>query len=411
MRSLLGLTVALCLGVTVWGCSDDSTSDGSGGSGGTGGSAGQGGSTSGGSAGSSTAGSAGASTGGSAGTAGTGGTGGNPNTFEIQAFDRDRITSDGSQPNFQHIETDVDFKQGPFEKVTLIVDLESTCYPFDSWLGANPSNPPPSGQNWPADCDAFDRNFEFTLDEPTQDGEPPAIELVRAITPFGGPLHFEIDITDVANGIAPGTHRLRSHISTWSDGAGQVSGSNGGWFVSAKIQVSPGPAPRNVLAVIPLYNGSHGAMSPDAINFDIPAGTTSTRVEYRATGHGGVFPSPGCNQPGEEFCKRDHRFFADGAQFDRQTPWRTDCKDLCTRKTFTTAGGGSFEYCEENPCGAIASVEAQRANWCPGSVTPPINFERSEYNTAGQHSFAWTISPVADGGSWRVSALLFAFGD
>ncbi len=406
MRSLVGLAVALCLGFTTLACSDDADSGGNGGSGGSTG--GQGGSAG-------TSGSAGtgaAGSGGSAGaTAGAGGVGGNPNAFDVQAFDHDRITSQSGEPNFQQIETDIDLKQGPFEKVMLIVDLESTCYPFDSWLGPNPSNPPPSGQKWPADCDAFDRNFEFTLDDPQNDGDPPAIELVRAITPFGGPLHFEIDITDVANGITPGPHRLRSHISTWSDGAGQVSGSNGGWFVSAKIQVSPGPAPRNVLAVIPLYNGSHGAESPMPIDFDVPQGTTSTRVEYRATGHGGVYPSPGCSQPGEEFCKRDHRFFADGTQFDRQQPWRTDCKDLCTRATFTNAGGGSFEYCEENPCGAIQSVEAERANWCPGSVTPPFDFERTEYSTAGQHSFGWTITPVADGGSWRVSATFFAFGD
>lgn len=408
MRSLLGVAIALCL-VAV-GCSEDDAggggggSAGSGGSGATAGTGGQAGSASGGSAGTGGA-------GGSTAVGGSGGTAGNPNTFEIQAFERDRITSQQGEPNFQHIETEIDLKDGPFEKVTLIVDLESTCFPFDSWLGPNPTNPPPTGHNWPADCDAFDRNFEFTLDEPTQAGEPPAIELVRAITPFGGPLHIEVDITDVANGIAPGTHRLRSHISTWSDGAGQVSGSNGGWNVSAKIRVSPGTAPRKVLAVIPLYNGSHGAMSPEHVDFTVPEGTTSTRIEYRATGHGGVYPSPGCSQPGEEFCKRDHRFFADGTQVDRQQPWRGDCKDLCTRATFTTAGGGSFEYCAENPCGAIQSVEAERANWCPGSVTPPIDFARPEYNTAGQHSFGWTVSPVADGGSWRVSATFFAFGD
>ncbi|MCA9632165.1 MAG: hypothetical protein KC766_31145 [Myxococcales bacterium] len=397
MRSLLGLAVVLCLGISTFACSDDSeSSSGNGGSGATGA---QGG----------TAGSTGGSAAGGAG-GGTAGTGGNPNAFEIQAFDRERITSDSSQPNFQHVETEVDLQRGPFEKVTLIVDLESTCYPFETWLGPNPSNPPPAGQSWPADCDAFDRNFEFTLDEPENDGDPPAIELVRAITPFGGPMHLEVDITDVANGIAPGPHRLRSHISTWSDSEGKVSGSNGGWNVSAKIQVSPGAAPRNVLAVIPLYNGSHGAESPMPIDFQIPEGTTSTRVEYRATGHGGVLPSPGCGQPGEEFCKRDHRFYADGTQFDRQQPWRDDCKDLCTRKTFST-GGGSLEYCAENPCGAIQSVEAPRANWCPGSVTPPIDFERPEYTAPGQHSFSWTITPVADGGSWRVSAMLFAFGD
>src|SRR5690606_33011124 len=218
-------------------------------------------------------------------------------------------------------------------------------------------------------------------------------------------LHFGIDITDVANGVGPGMHRLRTHISTWSDGAGVVSGSDGGWFVSAKIEATPGKAPRQVLAVIPLYNGSHGANMPPAATFQVPQGTVSNRVEYRATGHGGVYPSPGCTQPGEEFCRRDHRISADGTQFERFVPWRADCKELCTRATY-----GNLEYCAENPCGAIQSVEASRAGWCPGSVSPAFTWERPEFNVAGSHDFSWDISPVADGGSWRVSATYFAFG-
>ena len=35
------------------------------------------------------------------------------------------------------------------------------------------------------------------MDEPEVDTDPPALELVRAVTPFGGPHHFEVDITDV----------------------------------------------------------------------------------------------------------------------------------------------------------------------------------------------------------------------
>jgi hypothetical protein len=47
------------------------------------------------------------------------------------------------------------------------------------------------GVRRPADCDAFDRNFEIALDEPDADsGAPPGLELVRAITPFGGPLRL-----------------------------------------------------------------------------------------------------------------------------------------------------------------------------------------------------------------------------
>ena len=43
---------------------------------------------------------------------------------------------------------------GAYAQATLIVDLASTCFPFESAAA------PPAGQNWPADCDAFDRNFD-----------------------------------------------------------------------------------------------------------------------------------------------------------------------------------------------------------------------------------------------------------
>jgi hypothetical protein len=361
------------------------------------------------------------STGGSGGAAGAdAGSGGTPGDassdapaapYTINAFDNVRIGSDSSKPNFQNATADIDLEDGPFASVKLIIDLGTTCYPFDSWQ----NDPPPAGQNWPADCDAFDRNFEFSLDDPADPKVgPPAIELVRAITPFGGPEHLEVDITDVANGL-PGKHTLRTHISTYSDAAGKVSGSNGGWNVTAKIEVVPGKAPRNVLAVVPLYNGSEGAT--DVITppgFDVPAGTTSARIEYRATGHGGAAGDlPACQGPAEEFCHRTDTMSVDGATVSSFDPWRIDCDKLCTLKHQNTSAGG-FDYCLENPCGAIASVKASRANWCPGSMTPPYlvtSKAAPALIAAGQHTFSWKFSNIADGGTWRLSATYFAFGD
>ncbi len=367
------------------------------------------------SAGSSSSGGSGGS-GGSAGSAGVGGSAGDaasdaaqyPAPYSINAFDNVRIGSDSSQPNFQNATADIDLKDGPFASVKMIIDLGTTCYPFDNWK----NDPPPSGQNWPADCDAFDRNFEFTLDDPADPKVgPPAIELVRAITPFGGPEHLEVDITNVANGL-PGKHTLRTHISTYSDAAGQVSGSNGGWNVTTKIEVVPGKAPHNVLAVIPLFNGSEGAT--DTITppgFQVPAGTTSARIEYRATGHGGAQGDLGaCIGPAEEFCKRTDILSVDGAQVTTFTPWRTDCSKLCT--IATTSSGQ--QYCTENPCGAIQSVQAPRANWCPGSMTPPYDLNDKQAPallSAGQHTFSWKFSNIDQGGTWRLSATYFAFGD
>ncbi len=328
--------------------------------------------------------------------------------FSVSAFDSVRIGSDSSAPNFQEATQSIDFGSGPYTSVTLVVDLESTCYPFEKWL----TNPPPSGQNWPTDCDAYDRNFEFTLDQPSDASVgPPGIELERAITPFGGPLHLEVDVTDVANGL-PGKHDLTVHISTYSDAAGKVSGSNGGWNVSAHFDMVPGAAPRHVLSVVSLFNGSQTTPDPiPALSFEAPAGTTSGRLEYRATGHGGVLGASGCGAgPAEEFCQRTHALFVDGGVVTDFIPWRADCSSLCTVAHQDVIGSG-WDYCLENPCGAISSVNAPRANWCPGSETPPFLVDSPALSEPGSHDFSWVINEVADGGTWRLSATYFAFGD
>lgn len=64
----------------------------------------------------------------------------------------------------------------------------------------------------------------------------------------------------------------------------------------------------------------------------------------------------------------------------------------------------------ENPCGAIESVRAPRANWCPGDVTPPFTFAPDAWNTPGEHRFGFNVFGVKPGGSWRTSAVVFAFG-
>jgi Peptide-N-glycosidase F, C terminal len=364
-------------------CGDDAaTATGAGGSGGAGGTTGQG---------------------------GAGGTAPPAEPYTITAFDNQRISSNPDDPNFHDVFSDIALIDGPFASVTLVIDLDTTCYPFEKWQ----DNPPPAGENWPADCDAFDRNFEWSLDDPDNDAGPAGIELVRAITPFGGPLHLEIDITDMANGLVAdggdGTHRLRSHITTWSDGAGMVSGSAGGWFVSANIDVVPGLPPIAAMTPQPLfYDSVTTSEGPDPITFTVPEGATGGRIEYRVTGHGGGASGPGCIGPAEEFCKRWHHVFIDGAEIASFEPWRDDCGDLCTLTHYGPATAG-FDYCLENPMGSIASVNASRANWCPGSLTDAIVFDTGPL-APGDHTFDWTIDGVVDGGSWTVSAVYVPYG-
>lgn len=327
--------------------------------------------------------------------------------FEIKAFNRVRISSHSDQPNFQNALTDIDWGDGPFARVTLVVDLESSCFPFDQWTR------PPEGHNWPADCDAFDRNFEFVLDPATSEGAPPGFELVRAITPFGGPLHLEVDVTDIANGL-PGKHTLQTHITTWSDSNGQVSGADGGWWVSATLRVEPGVAPRSVLGVVSLLNTSIGSdASAGEVSFTAPSGTESVRFEYRATGHGGATDdqSGDCIGPAEEFCERRHVLSVDSRVFAEPTLWREDCDSLCTLADQPRGDGTSFSYCKENPCGAISSVRAPRANWCPGSVTEPLTIYLDGVQPGQLQRFGYEVKELFPGGSWRVSATLIFLGN
>jgi hypothetical protein len=316
--------------------------------------------------------------------------------YSIQAFDRTRINSRSELENYQRVYADLDLHDGPFASVTLSLDLDTTCFPFTSWA----TNPPPTGQRWPADCDAFDRLFQVTID-PAADGEAPGFEVLRAVTPFGGPAHLEVDVTDLANALAGGVHELEVYISTSSDPAGQVTGSNGGWFISGRLDVTPGPAPRTVLAAIPLVHRTDTMTAQPAIPFAFPAGTTSGSIEYRVTGHGGGAAEAGCIGPAEEFCNRAHEVFADDQSLARFQAWITSCAQMCDQTTTT--------YCRQNPTGNVQSVRAPRANWCPGAVTDPELFTTAF--TPGDHSFRYDISRIAPSGRWTVSATAYAYGD
>jgi hypothetical protein len=333
-----------------------------------------------------------------------GGAGGEVSTT---IFDRIVISSDEAAEHHQTVAAPIDFGREPLARATLRIQLESPCYPFEGWKTQTTT----AGHFWPDACDAFDRHFLISLDG--GDGgvgvaEPPGIELTRAITPFGGPLSFEQDITDVANGLS-GEHTLRVEISTFGDPEGKVSGSKGSWIVSANLLLEPGPAPREVLAVVPLAFSPQTVSTPAPFAFETPEGTSSARIEYRATGHGqGPGARPACIGPAEEFCLRTHVLSLDGNELWSFDPWRSNCHELCTL-TANDSGNGIEEYCLENPCGALQSVRAPRANWCPGSVTPPEVLDDAALAAAGPHELSLGIDELAEGGNWLVSATFFAF--
>jgi Peptide-N-glycosidase F, C terminal len=311
------------------------------------------------------------------------------------------ISSDESAANFQRATTSIDFGSATVARATVRVRIESPCFPFSGWAEQGV----PENQNWPARCDAFDRTLSLALDEPKSDSDPPALELLRAITPFGGPLTAEADVTDVVNGL-PGEHELTLRIDTWSDADGLVSGSQGEWRASVELLLWPGEAPRRVLSVVPLFRGSQTQVEAEPLGFEAPEGANSARIDYLVTGHGAVF-SPGCLGPAEEFCMRTHELRVDGELLAELNPWR-DCSENCTLVD-NDSSFGPARYCAQNPCANPDSARAPRANWCPGNVTLPFGLEASAFVTPGTHELVRTIPRLAPGGTWTVSATYFAF--
>ncbi len=326
-----------------------------------------------------------------------------PDPFTITALDHQWLSSFEAS---QSADAEIELGEGPFTSVTLVVELESPCFPFEKWA----DDPPPDGQNWPATCDAFDRIVNLVAD-PAEEGAPPDVELFRGITPFGGPQTYETDVTDWANAL-PGTHTLRGFVATWTDGAGQVSGSEGGWFMSVRLEVDPGPPPRNVLAAIPLVHADIGPdTSSQSLELELPEGTTAARLDYVVSGHGGAAGNGDCIGPADEFCHRVHTLAFDDTELGSFDPWRDDCIDLCTITEFEWPDGSTMDYCMESPCGAIGSVQAPRANWCPSAPVPPFAIDLAQLATPGPHTFSFTIDGIADGGVWPTSAIVYAFGE
>lgn len=330
--------------------------------------------------------------------------------YTITLFDKETVHSVG-KVNVRKIVTTFRLKHKRFAKVAIFVKLESPCYPIG---GPNWRNIP-QGHNWPEACDAYDRNMNLTLNPPKEDGDPPGFDLIRIITPFGGPLDAAANLTDLFNGMmvdksVDTEHTLNIGISTYSDAKGQVSGAKGSWIVSARLEITPGTPPRNVLAAIPLVNTNYKDVEgkQQVVPFKLPEGVTSTKVFYTATGHGGGKADSACIGHADEFCKRTHKIFAGDTLLRQWTPWRTDCPKFCTEIPLPT--NPNRNHCKENPCGSIQSVKAPRANWCPGAITYPETITSPTWDTSGDHTFAYSITGLAAGASWKVSATLFAYG-
>jgi peptide-N-glycosidase F-like protein len=280
-----------------------------------------------------------------------------------------------------------------------VVDLDSTCFPF-----------PPAGSDLLAECEVWTRVFRFIVDG---DGPSPGLEVVRAMTPYGGDWHFEADMTNLVNALQ-GPHLLEVYIGTLSS-AGGGAGSKAGWNLTARLDLMKGEPRKKVLAAIPLFYADNytSESGEPSTTFVVPQGTTEAFIEYRVTGHGiGEDTTGECFGGAEEFCQRLHTVFVDGNPIGQFTPWRAE-GGPCTLIDYEGQNPAApTQICCQNPTGVVFSVTVPRSNWAPGTVTPPIVVTSSELLAPGQHTFSYRIDHVAPGfGYWNVSATYFAFSE
>ena len=145
----------------------------------------------------------------------------------------------------------------------------------------------------------------------------------------------------------------------------------------------------------------------------MPEGTTSARIEYRTTGHGGGNPfrtTRAASAPLKSFASAPTRFHSTVHRFTRSSRGARTARPCARSRRTKSDSIAVAEYCAENPTGLPASVRAPRANWCPGSVTPPFVLESSELAVPGDHELSIALDTLAEGGQWvRVRLCDFAY--
>ncbi len=300
------------------------------------------------------------------------------------------------------VEATVELPPGPWARVTATLDLGTTCQSVPS---CSPTCPPAdgcaplsAGCSTYSDCDPWDRSITVSAIDPARPADP-ALELIRAITPFGGAKQYVEDVSDYARYLS-GTKTLRVEISAWV----------GGWTVSLTLHYEPGPPARPVLAVVPLfYYASEGGayhgptatpLTPATVT--VPPEAAGARLRYRTTGHG-ASGALVC----EEFCYKLNEVRVDGVARLSFGPWRADCSALCA----AAPSCSTVALCTvDNPWGAPCSVYAPRAGWCPGDRVAPNELDAGAFLPPGDHTIDFTI-PMADpAGSWLVSLDAVLYG-
>ncbi|MBB6499833.1 PNGase F N-terminal domain-containing protein [Pedobacter cryoconitis] len=127
------------------------------------------------------------------------------------------------------------------------------------------------------------------------------------------------------------------------------------------------------------------------VSVTVPAGVKNLRLRYLTTGHGGW-------ENGDEFVPRQNEIFVDGKRVYNFIPWREDC---ATYRMLNPASG--------NFGNGLSSSDLSRSNWCPGTITLPVEIPLPELS-AGKHILKVAIPQGKPEGTsfsaWNVSGVL-----
>ncbi|MDO9512047.1 MAG: PNGase F N-terminal domain-containing protein [Bacteroidales bacterium] len=247
----------------------------------------------------------------------------------------------------------------------------------------------------------------------------PPVEIMRFFTPFGVRQYNEkVKVNGIQWNDSVLYSQEISHLLPVLKGEiyiGAYIGNydKGGHRINLNLKYFPGTLvieeiPEENRFVLPLFNTvnilemagqAYSTLFIDdslRIEFNVPEGSKDLKIIYTATGHGGW-------SEGDEFVRKEHRFYLDGNPLYHFTPWRTDC--MCYRSSNPASG---------NFWNGLSSSDYSRSGWCPGSLSYPVEISLGKLS-AGKHTLMLTIpagKPDGNGFSfWNVSAVLVGIKD
>ncbi len=213
------------------------------------------------------------------------------------------------------------------------------------------------------------------------------VELMRFMTPYGGAVSHEVDVTRYAP-LLQGHCVFEVFVDTWT---------SPGWKVDVALVYSFADR----LDALPAW--SRGLMFPTGglkaerpettATVIVPAGLGRIELTLLSSGH--------CSdgRGADEFITKDNVVLIDGAEVLRWRPWRDDCDELRHLNP----------YCKRWSNGYWSS-DFERSGWCPGDVVRPMVIDVTGWLPPGEHEVTWRVENIRPEdeekhhGYWTVSA-------